>query len=91
MQKDTPASPGSGGPHALPGPASGPVPLQFTGHPPRDRREPPEKGPGAQLPTPRLSLASQNNHLSGCLCSHAFPGPLAKKASFVLARAGLEQ
>lgn len=63
--------------------------FQFTGRPTRDRREPPEKGPGSPPPTPHSSLASQNNHLSSRLCSNTFPGPPAKNAGFVLARAGL--
>ena len=53
------------------------------------QREPPKKGPGSRPPTPHSSLASLNNYLSSRLCSNTFPGPPAKKAGFVLARAGL--
>lgn len=60
MQKDIPASPASGAPHLLPGPASGLCPFS-SGPPHRDRRENPQRRAWRPAAPPSLSLASQNN------------------------------
>lgn len=89
VQKDTPTPRAAGAPTASWGLPAALCPFSSQAAPHGTRESPPEKGPGSQPPTPHSSLASQNNHLSSRLCSNAFPGPPAKKAGFVLARAGL--